>query len=364
MGTLLGEDSRAADNGQLSELEGSLWIVLPLSVTRPRRSTMTNLVRATSTGVASIEQPLDDSTRALLESSISSSTRRAYLNDLRSIEEWTTSRGLPLFPAHPTTVANFIGAMRGEYATSTIERRVATWSTLHETNEVENPCRSRLVRQTLKGLRVEAPSQRVAQPLVMADLEVILQDIPSDSTLGLRDRALLTVGLCLGRRRSELVALTIEDLRWIDLPGRRGYSVTIQRSKTDQEGEGQTCWLPWSGRPTCPVTNLERWLERAEITTGPVFRSVSRFGVVGERLSARSVSTVIARRAEESGLPPGRWSGHSLRSGFATDMAQRGASTRAIARQGGWSPNSPVVHRYVRTTAPWEDNAVGERDWL
>lgn len=326
---------------------------------------MTTLVHSPSTGVELVDQPLDDSTRALLEGSVSPSTRRAYMNDLRAIEQWTTSRGVPLLPALPSTVANYVGAMSTEYAASTISRRVATWSALHEANELENPCRSRLVRQTLRGLRREAPRQRAAQPLLMDDLLLLLEDIPSETLLGLRDRALLAVGLCLGRRRSELAALTVEDLQRIDQP-RRGYSVTITRSKTDQEGEGQVCWLPRTGRPSCPVTHLERWLKAAKITTGPVFRSVSRHGVVGERLTARSISTIIARRATEAGLEagPGRqWSGHSLRSGFATESARRGKSSRSIARQGGWSPNSPVLNGYVRTAAPWDDNAVGEGDW-
>ena len=324
---------------------------------------MTELVRSTSTGVVLVDAPLDDSTRALLEGSISSSTRRAYMDDLRVIDAHCRARGESMLPAHPSTVANFIGAMRGQYAASTIERRVATWSSLHESNDLENPCRSRLVRQTLRGLRREAPRQRAAQPLLMEDLERIIEDIPTGSLTGLRDRALLTVGLGLGRRRSELVALEVEDLLRVDQP-RQGYAVTIRRSKTDQEGEGHVCWLRRSGRPTCPVTNLERWLEAASITTGPVFRSVSRTGTVGERLSDRSVSTILARRAEEAGLPPAQWSGHSLRAGFVTDHARRGSSTRSIARQTGHSPTSPVIHRYVRIAAPWEDNAVGEGEWL
>jgi integrase len=268
-----------------------------------------------------------------------------------------------MLPATPTTVANFVGVMSGRFAASTIERRVATWSSLHEANEVENPCRSSLVRKALRGLRRESPHQRQAQPLLVEHLAEVLDEIPTDSLIGLRDRALLTVGLGLGRRRSELVALDVEDLLRIDQP-RSGFVVTIRRSKTDQEAEGSTSWLARSGRPTCPVTNLERWLSAASITSGPVFRSVSRTGAVGERLSDRSVSTILARRAEEAGLPPGQWSGHSLRAGFVTDHARRGSSTRAIARQTGHSPTSPVIHRYVRLAAPWEDNAAAEEGWL
>ena len=324
---------------------------------------MTALVRSTSTLATPIEQTLDDRTRDLLRASVSPSTWRAYETDLRSIEEWCRDRGLPILPATSTTVANFVGEMSGRYSVATIERRVATWSSLHEANEVENPCRSSLVRKTLRGLRREAPRQRVAQPLLVEDLSEILGEIPTSNLIGLRDRALLTVGLALGRRRSELVALDVEDLRSIETP-RPGYSVTIQRSKTDQEGRGDEVWLARSGRPTCPATALDAWLLAASITTGPVFRSVTRTGVVGERLSDRSVSTILARRADEAGLRSGQWSGHSLRAGFVTDHARRGASTRSIARQTGHSPTSPVIHRYVRLASPWEDNAAAEEGWL
>jgi len=314
------------------------------------------------------DEPLDPETVELLRGSVSPSTWRAYERDLHTIEAWCRSRGARPLPASPSTVANYVGAMSKELAATTIERRVATWSSWHKANGVpkeENPCSSELVRKALRGLRrLRSSKPTKATPLVMDDLTKILNATPGHDLRGLRDRALLTVGLALGRRRSELVALNVEDLQRITSGERNGYVVTIQRSKTDQEGHGDSSWLRWSGRPTCPVEVLDTWLRAASITSGPVFRSIDRRGNLGERLSDRSVALIVRAAATRAGLPEGHWSGHSLRAGYATDHARRGASTRSIARGGGWSPTSPVVNGYVRHAAVWDDNASDTEKWL
>lgn len=314
---------------------------------------------------ARIEEPLDPETVALLRRSVSDSTWRTYEQDLRTIEDYCRGRGVCSLPATPSTVANYVGAMSKIYAAATIERRLSTWSAWHKANGYDhddsNPCRSSLVRKALRGLRIEAPRQREAQPFTMEDLRVVLDVTRPDTLNGLRDRALLAVGLYLGRRRSELVALNVEDLRWSDTPP--GYSVDIRRSKTDQEGEGEACWLPRTTRTTCPVQALHAWLDAASITSGALFRSVDKYGKVGGRLSDRSVSSILARRAEEAGLRSGQWSGHSLRAGFVTDAARDGVPPYEIARQTGHKPTSPVLYRYVRLAAPYHANAAAREGW-
>jgi site-specific recombinase XerC len=99
--------------------------------------------------------------------------------------------------------------------------------------------------------------------------------IPTDTQAGLRDRALLLLGFSSGRRRSELVALDVEDLR--DVP--EGYRVLVRCSKTDQEGEGQEIGIPYGHHSeTCPVTALKAYLKAAALETGPLFRPANRNG--------------------------------------------------------------------------------------
>ena len=346
------------------------WLDQPLTMTQPMEvhdMTGQNL-ELTRTGpttsvVVVDDSPLTEASIDLLRNGLTEATWKAYKADRNALLEWGHRNGVEVLPATPNTVTNYVSSMEGVLATSTICRRVAFWSWWHDSNDLDpNPCRSRVVRQALKGLRHRSDRPRQARPLSSTDLARMVVATPEDLR-GLRDRAVLVVGLALGRRRSELVALDVEDLSWLD-HGRTGYSVTIRRSKTDQEGKGDTVFLPETRSALCPVHHLRAWLQAGEITEGPLFRSVDRFGVVGGRLSDRSVSTIVRGASIRAGLPEGQWSGHSLRAGFVTDLARRGASTRSIARQTGHSPTSPVLHRYVRLADPREDNAVTVDGWL
>ena len=52
-----------------------------------------------------------------------------------------------------------------------------------------------------------------------------------------------------------------------------GLTVTLRRSKTDQEGVGRKVGIPYGSNPqTCPVRTVQAWLEVAAIVEGPVFR--------------------------------------------------------------------------------------------
>jgi site-specific recombinase XerD len=141
------------------------------------------------------------------------------------------------------------------------------------------------------------------------------------SLRGLRDRALLVLGFAGALRRSELVALDVEDLE----ETAEGLLVRIRRSKTDQEGAGDFVSIPHGSRLR-PVAGVRAWLEAAGITEGPIFRSIKKGGSVTlERLSDRSVAHVIKQRAEAAGFDPSVFSGHSLRAGFVTSALHHGA---------------------------------------
>ena len=138
----------------------------------------------------------------------------------------------------------------------------------------------------------------------------------------MRDRALLLLGFSIAARRSELVALNVADI----VENEHGLMVRIRRSKTDQEGRGATVAVP-RGAIACPVKALQAWLDAAGITEGPIFRPVLRGGAVATtRLTDRSVANIVKVHAERLGLDPATFSGHSLRAGFATSAAARGAN--------------------------------------
>lgn len=314
-----------------------------------------------STGTV-VRPDVDLSPRAVetIRDGLRPATWRAYNADRIALARWCSDRGVTLVPATPVSVVNYCSEAVETLALATVLRRVATWSVLHEAAEgVENPVRSKIVRAYLRGLRRQAREQRPreAAPLCSAELALVFDATPPTSLRGLRDRALIAVGAGSALRRSELVALDVEDLRYISAP-QTGYSALVRTSKTSDEAA--TVWIHRSGRETCPVAALDSWLAASGITSGPLFRSVDRYGTLGDRLSDRSVSRLVREAATRADLPPGNWSGHSLRAGFVTEAARRGRSSREIARQTRHSPTSPVLHRYVRLVTPWDDNAAAE----
>jgi site-specific recombinase XerD len=169
---------------------------------------------------------------------------------------------------------------------------------------------------------------------------------------GLRDRALLLLGFAGAFRRSELVALDVGDLQFCD----GGLRVRIRQSKTDQEGLGTTVAIV-PGTFACPVKATRNWIENARIASGPLFRPISKTGrVLSRRLSDRAVAEIVKAGARRVGLNPEEFSGHSLRAGFLTSAARRGAS---IFKMMDVSRHKSVetLRGYVRDAELFRDHA-------
>jgi site-specific recombinase XerD len=299
-----------------------------------------------------------DALRFVIESR-SAQTRRAYRADLEHFRAWCAARQLAVIPAAPATVAEYVTEAADRYKPSTIQRRLAAISVAHKMAGVESPTKTAAVLAVVAGIRRTlgtAPDQHA--PAGIGEIRRMVARLDLDTLAGLRDRAILLVGFALAARRSELVALEVADLE----PTEGGMKVAIRRSKTDQESRGTVRALPMGRDPeTCPVTAVRAWLAAAGFTSGPIFRSVDRWGHVGtDALSATVVATVVKTAAEAAGMDPARYSAHSLRAGFCTTAAARGHSERAIAHQTGHAPNSPVLRSYIRHSSAFIDNAATE----
>jgi integrase len=169
----------------------------------------------------------------------------------------------------------------------------------------------------------------------------------------IRDKALLLFGFASAMRRSELVALELTDIERTE----RGLLITITKSKTDQEGKGRTvAVVPGRSAETCPIKALDRWLEAAGVGQGRVFRRVDRHGNVGQELGTRAVGEIVKRLAKKAGLDPARFGAHSLRAGFVTGAAERGASIDRIMDVTGHTSAS-MIRVYTRNTDAFRDHA-------
>jgi site-specific recombinase XerD len=250
-------------------------------------------------------------------------TRRAYGSDWRIFKSYCEERGALALPAAPVTVAAFLAWEDGrDSKPSTIGRRVAAVLYAHKLASLTSPTNDERVKAVMRGIRRKqgvAPVKKAP-----ADSVMVLAMCANVGTglASLRDRALLLLGFSIAARRSELVALDVADI----VENEHGLMVRIRRSKTDQEGHGATVAVPF-GAIACPVKALRAWLDAAGITNGPIFRPVRTGGsVAATRLTGRSVASIVKVHAKRLGLDPAAFAGHSLRAGFATSAASRGAN--------------------------------------
>ncbi|RCV48033.1 site-specific integrase [Marinitenerispora sediminis] len=350
-----------------------------------------------------------------LSAAQSANTLRAYRSDWIAFTAWCLAERRRSLPADPVDVAVYLAAAAdavregdpGRWALSpaTLERKAAAIAAVHGANGLASPTRADVVRMTLRGIRRSRRAQPDRKrPVLLHTLEALLAERPAPGhptgVARRRDALLLLTGFAGALRRSELAGLGFDDIA-VESDPRTGEPLLVVRlaaTKTDQEARhAQQVALPRGRRAgTCPVCAFADWADLVEAhrdggaegvraflahdeepaaarphrchryagtgladgTGRPLFPSVSRHGAISARaMSGRAVAELVKRYAERAGLDPKAFSGHSLRSGFATQAALGGASDREIMRQGRWT-NSRTVHGYIRTANPLEDNAV------
>lgn len=324
--------------------------------------------------------------RHLAARGVGPNTLRALAADLAFLERWAlAATGAPLlWPAPAGLVAKFVahclwdparravdpehgmpqsvaaalrrdGALRveGPHAPATVSRRLAHWASLHRARGLDGPFAEPQLKTTIRlALRAaDRPRARKSEKAIVAEtLETILGAIRLDRLIDARDRALLLVAFAAGgRRRSEVAALTVDDVETLDpvpsgvdgapLPCRR---LRLRRTKTTDAGDDAAAFLV--GRP---VTALEAWMRAARITAGPLFRPVDQWGAVGAgALSPQAVNLIVKRRVAAAGLDPGLYSAHGLRSGFLTEAATQGVPLPEAMAQSGHASIQQAARYY------------------
>jgi site-specific recombinase XerD len=280
------------------------------------------------------------------------STRKAYGTDFRLFKVYCDAKGVSSLPAAPETVAAYIATEAQTAKPSTISRRVAAIRYAHKLAGIQTPTDAEGVKATMRGIRRTFGGARNKKaPAVAAKMLGMVATAP-DSLAGLRDRALLLLGFAGAFRRSELVALDAADIEETET----GLLVTIRGSKTDQERQGVTIAIA-RGDIACPVRALRAWLDAAGIEAGALFRPIDKGGTVrASRLTDRSVANIVKAYAERAGFDASMFSGHSLRAGFLTSAAGKGAS---IFKMMDVSRHKSVdtLRGYVRDAELFKDHA-------
>ncbi|HEU5366665.1 MAG TPA: site-specific integrase [Hanamia sp.] len=299
---------------------------------------------------------LDTLAKNYIQQSLSASTRKFYSIDLGIFAQWCDSLGLIPLPSTPDTVARFLAAQASlGIKPATLIRRLAAIRMAHEMQGYATPTQHKGVKAVLKGIKREKGiAQKKKAPATAERIEHMIAYC-SDTLTGLRDKALLLLGFAGAFRRSELVALKVNDIERTP----EGIKVTIRKSKTDQEGQGQMIAI-LNGSRLRVVDALMAWLDAANITEGYLFRPIKKGGKVQlTGLTDRSVANIVKFYAGKLGLTVDDFSGHSLRSGFITSGAAAGADLFKLMEVSRHKKPETIIG-YVRESKLFENHA-GEK---
>src|SRR5687767_5652050 len=278
-------------------------------------------------------------------------TLRAYRSAWRQYDAWCVRLGLPALSGDPRLVGMYLTAAAERLAPATLQVHLAAIVTAHRLVGLSLDPGHPSIALLLDGIRRRKGTRpaRQATPISPAMLARMVGAQPG-TPLGLRNRAILLAGFGGALRRSEIVALNIGDLKFVE---GRGVVLTVRRSKTDQHGAGQAVAIWRSDDPDlCAPTALRRWLEHrtARHADDPLFVGLRAGGVMTTtRLSDKAVVRLVKDTAEAVGDgDPGlmertfgnlavsvqrSYSGHSLRAGLATAAAEAEAQLHDVMRQ-------------------------------
>ena len=221
-----------------------------------------------------------------------------------------------------------------------------------------SPTSHPVVRSTLKGLaRLRGSSTRKVEALREYHIQAMLQAAPN-TLIGKRDAAIIAVGFAGALRRSEICNLNVEDVEFLDFTNdcEDRMTLTIRRSKTDQQGKGQRVPI-LDGSVIRPIHHLKQWLRSSGIATGPVFQTMKRGGHLrGKPMHHSDIPRIVKHYAELVGLNSKDIAGHSLRAGFVTSATVHHArldKIMAVTRH----TNPATVMGYIRDADAFTDHA-------
>ncbi len=304
---------------------------------------------------------LHEETLNNLRSSKANNTLRAYKSDFRDFGAFCSKHGFDSLPTEPKIVSLYLTHLSKVSKISTLRRRLVSISMIHKLKGHYLDTKHPIIIENLMGIkRAKGSIQKGKKPILINHLKSIINVIDQqeiDEIKKMRDKTILLVGFGGGFRRTELISIDHEDLEFVP----EGVKITIKRSKTDQFGEGMIKGLPYfTNEKYCPVNNLKKWLESSNIKSGPIFRRFSKGSILtNNRLTDQSVVLIIKGYLNLAGIENKNYSGHSLRSGFATVAAESGADERSIMAMTGHK-TTQMVRRYIREANIFKNNALSK----
>jgi site-specific recombinase XerD len=305
---------------------------------------------------------LQEETLLNLENSKANNTVRAYKSDFNDFLIFCAQNGFKSLPSDPKIVSLYLTYLSTKNAKmSTLKRRLVSIGVIHKLKGLYLDTKHPAIIENIMGIKRRKGSiQKAKKPILINNLKKIINVIDQEKKeeiKKLRDRSIILIGFSGGFRRNEIVSIDYDDLDFVP----EGLKISIRRSKTDQFGEGFTKALPYfDNSQYCPVVSLKKLLDLSKINTGPVFRRFIKGSKLSEyRLTDQTVALLIKKYINLAGIDSRNYSGHSLRSGFATSAADSGVEERNIMAMTGHK-SAEMVRRYIKDANLFKNNALNK----
>ena len=305
---------------------------------------------------------LQEETLLNLQNSKANNTVRAYKSDFNDFGLFCAQNGFKSLPSEPKIVSLYLTYLSTKnIKMSTLKRRLVSIGTIHKLKGHYLDTKHPLIIENIMGIKRRKGSiQKGKKPLLINNLKQIINVIDKEKNeeiKKLRDRSIILIGFAGGFRRNEIVSLDYEDLDFMQ----EGLRISLKRSKTDQFGEGYVKGLPYfDNTEYCPVVSLRKWIEISKIDSGPLFRRFTKGSKLSDnRLSDQTVALLIKDYLKIAGIESRNYSGHSLRSGFATSAAESGAEERSIMAMTGHK-STEMVRRDIKEAKLFKHNTLNK----
>jgi len=305
---------------------------------------------------------LQEETLLNLKSSKANNTIRAYKSDFKDFALFCAQNGFKSLPSEPKIISLYLTHLSTKEAKmSTLKRRLVSIGVIHKLQGHYLDTKHPSIIENIMGIKRRKGSfQKGKKPLLINDLKMLINVIDknhNEEIMRVRDRSIILIGFSGGFRRNEIVSLDYDDLDFVS----EGLKINLKRSKTDQIGEGSVKGLPYfDNSQYCPVLSVKKWIEISNIEKGPLFRRFSKGSkLTDNRLTDQTVALLIKKYLKLAGIESKNYSGHSLRSGFATSAAESGAEERSIMAMTGHK-STEMVRRYIKEANLFKNNALNK----
>ena len=305
---------------------------------------------------------LQEATLLNLQNSKANNTVRAYKSDFNDFGLFCAQNGFKSLPSEPKIVSLYLTYLSTkDVKMSTLKRRLVSIGVIHKLKGHYLDTKHPSIIENIMGIKRRKGSiQKGKKPLLINHLKQIinvLDEGKEEEIKKFRDRSILLIGFSGGFRRNEIISLDYDDLDFVT----EGLKINLKRSKTDQFGEGSVKGLPYfDNSKYCPVISLKKWIEVSNMVSGPLFRRFSKGSKLTEnRLTDQTVALLIKKYLKLAGIESKNYSGHSLRSGFATSAAESGADERSIMAMTGHK-STEMVRRYIKEANLFKNNALNK----